>query len=87
MIKVNTCGLEKVKAQIFSLKGNMVTLCVNRGRKRYDTFDCTIENIYPSVFTIKFNNKLQTFSYFDVLCGTVKVSDSVNKWILTLIIL
>ena len=74
MIKVNTEALNKVKAQIFSLKGNMVKLCVNRGRKKYDTFEGVINNAYPSVFTIIADNKLQTFSYFDVLCGTVKIS-------------
>ena len=74
MIKVNTEALNKVKAQIFSLKGNMVKLCVNRGRKKFDTFEGVIDNAYPSVFTIMADNKLQTFSYFDVLCGTVKIS-------------
>ena len=74
MIKVNTEALNKVKAQIFSLKGNSVKMCVNRGRKKFDIFEAVINNAYPSVFTIIANNKLQTFSYFDVLCGTVKIS-------------
>lgn len=74
MIKVNTLALERIKAQIFSLKGNSVTLCVNRGRKKFDTIEGVIDNTYPSVFTIMSNNKVQTFSYFDVLCGTVKIS-------------
>ncbi len=71
MIKVNTQALEQIKSQIFALKGNSVELCVNRGRKKFDTFVGVIDNAYPSVFTILANEKLQTFSYFDVLCGNV----------------
>ena len=73
MIKVNTDALSLVKAQIFSLKGNNVELCVNRGRKKYDTLKGTIDCTYPSVFTFLSNQKLETFSYFDVLCGDVEI--------------
>ncbi len=73
MIKVNTQALSNIKMQIMELKGKDVELCVNRGRKKYDTIMGKIDNAYPSVFTIISNNKLQTFSYFDVLCGTVKI--------------
>lgn len=73
MIKVNTEALNIIKAQIFSLKGKSCELCINRGRKKFDTFIGVIDNTYPSVFTILANEKVQTFSYFDVLCGTVKI--------------
>ena len=73
MIKVNTNALNVIKTQIFALKGKTCELCINRGRKKYDTVVGVINNTYPSVFTIEINNKLQTFSYFDVLCGTVKI--------------
>lgn len=75
MIKVNTEALNRIKSQIFSLKGNSVNLCVNRGRKKFDTFSCVISDAYPSVFTILADNKVQTFSYFDVLCGNVKINN------------
>ncbi len=73
MIKINTQALGNIKARIMELKGKDVELCINRGRKRFDTIQGRIESIYPSVFTIISNNKLQTFSYFDVLCGNVKI--------------
>lgn len=73
MIKINTQALSNIKAQIVELKGKDVELCVNRGRKRFDTIQGRIESIYPSVFTVISNDKLQTFSYFDVLCGNVKI--------------
>lgn len=73
MIKINTQALGNIKARIMELKGKDVELCINRGRKRFDTIQGRIESIYPSVFTIISNDKLQTFSYFDVLCGNVKI--------------
>ena len=73
MIKINTQALSVIKAQIIELKGKDVELCVNRGRKKFDMILGKIDNAYPSVFTVVSNNKLQTFSYFDVLCGTVTI--------------
>ena len=64
-------GLNEIKDKIKNLKGQSVTLSINRGRKKIDTVTATINDVYPSVFTIKVNEKLQTFSYFDVLCGDV----------------
>lgn len=70
-------SLNEVKDKIRALKGSNVTLTINRGRKKIDRFQATVENIYPSVFTVKVDqiNQLdtQTFSYFDVLCGDVEI--------------
>ncbi len=70
-------SLSEVKEKIKNLKGENVTLAVNRGRKKIETINAQIENIYPSVFTVKVDqiNQLdvQTFSYFDVLCGDVEI--------------
>ena len=71
-------SLDEIKNKINSLKGKTISMAINRGRKKMDYFDAIIENIYPSVFTVKVNaiNQLdiQTFSYFDVLCGDVEIS-------------
>lgn len=65
-------GLNEVKEKIRNLKGQELTMSINRGRKKIDTVTATIKDIYPSVFTIKTTDeKLQTFSYFDVLCGDI----------------
>ena len=79
MIKVNNGALEIIKAQIFSLKGKSCELYINRGRKKFDTLVGIIQNAYPSVFTICANQKVQTFSYFDVLCGIVKITQNNSK--------
>lgn len=68
-------GLNEVKEKIRNLKGQELTMSINRGRKKIDTVTATIKDIYPSVFTIKTTDeKLQTFSYFDVLCGDIVFS-------------
>ena len=43
MIKINTQALGNIKSQIMELKGKDVELCVNRGRKRFDTIQGRIE--------------------------------------------
>ena len=68
-------GLNEVKEKIRNLKRQELTMSINRGRKKIDTVTATIKDIYPSVFTIKTTDeKLQTFSYFDVLCGDIVFS-------------
>ena len=65
---------DDVKKRITELRGQSVLMNINRGRKKIDTISATIKDIYPSVFTIKTQDeKLQTFSYFDVLCGDVEL--------------
>lgn len=69
-------GLEEIKISISNLKGKTVQMSINRGRKKIENLSATIKDIYPSVFTIKTENeKIQTFSYFDVMCGNVVVDN------------
>ena len=74
MRKINL-GLEDVKLKIKALKGEEVAMNINRGRKKIDTVKCVIKDVYPSVFTVisTDTSNLQTFSYFDVLCGNVVI--------------
>lgn len=75
MRKINL-GLEDVKNKIRELKGKEVEMNINRGRKKIDTINCVIKDVYPSVFTVistAADGTLQTFSYFDVLCGNVVI--------------
>lgn len=65
-------GLDEIKLKITNLKGQNVQMSINRGRKKIESLCATIKDVYPSVFTIKTQDeKLQTFSYFDVMCGNV----------------
>lgn len=70
-------NLTDIKNRILSIKGKNVDIFINRGRKKIDNYFGVIENIYPSVFTVKILNDKQlknvTCSYSDVLCGDVKI--------------
>lgn len=78
-MKRNIIDLSTVKQKILALKGNSVKMEVNRGRNKIVKFDGVIVDVYPSVFTVKTDEKIilgsKTFSYFDVLCGDVKILD------------
>ncbi len=70
-------GLDDIKLKISNMKGQNVQMQINRGRKKIENVTATIKDVYPSVFTIKTEDeKLQTFSYFDVLCGNVVLNEN-----------
>ncbi len=69
-------NIDQIKDRILALKGEEVEMNVNRGRKKIDTINGIIQDVYPSVFTVIVkdqNSQLQTFSYYDVLCGNVVI--------------
>lgn len=70
--------MDSVKQKILELKGKTIKLTVHRGRKRYIRYTGVLEEIYPSVFTVRINEhkamNIITYSYSDVLCGDVKIS-------------
>ena len=72
-------NLNQIKDKILSIKGKNIDISINRGRKKIDNYLGLIENIYPSVFTVKILNDEQlknvTCSYSDVLCGDVKIEE------------
>lgn len=74
----NILDLSKIKNKISEIKGKGIDITINRGRKKIDSYEGVIENIYQSVFTVKIlNDKLLknlTCSYSEVLCGDVKIS-------------
>ena len=77
-MRANVHALNEIKTKIASIKGNEVSISVNRGRKKIDKLKGFVENIYPSVFTFMTQKQeRETFSYFDVLCGLVAIDGDV----------
>ena len=74
MRKVNS-KIEDIIDQIKGLKGQNINLEVTRGRKKTLKYSGTIENIYPSIFTVRCPEEKNSlsYSYADVLCGTVNL--------------
>ncbi len=70
-------NLNEIKDKILAIKGKDIDITINRGRKKIDSYLGIVENIYPSVFTVRILNNRQlknlTCSYSEVLCGDVKI--------------
>ncbi|HIU06820.1 MAG TPA: Veg family protein [Candidatus Onthoplasma faecigallinarum] len=71
--------VENIKQKIMMLKGQEVNLYINRGRRKISSLRARIEDVYNSVFTVKSCstdiNSVYTYSYNDILCGEVKISN------------
>ena len=73
--------LDDIKQAVLSLKGEMVQLYINRGRRKVLRFEGVIDNVYTSVFTVKdkiASSLTHTYSYSDILCGEVRITKSVE---------
>ena len=69
--------VDNIKQRILSLQGQEVNLYINRGRRKVSSMRARIENVYASVFTVNSLdlNNVYTYSYNDILCGEVKISN------------
>ena len=78
-MKKNPNTVDNIKQKIMELKGQEVNLFVNRGRRKVTNYRARIENVYASVFTVKscsvVPEAINTYSYNDILCGEVKISN------------
>ena len=75
MRKVNSNVINVIK-EIEKLKGESVSMEVNKGRKKIERFEGIIENIYPSIFTVNIGDGKSpiSYSYSEILCGNVIVN-------------
>lgn len=75
-------NLGAIIESITKMKGEMVDMEVNKGRKKIEKYVGIIETVYPSVFTVKIekpkNKGMQSYSFNDVLCGDVAIRGSVE---------
>lgn len=70
--------LFQIKKNIETCIGERVQLKANKGRKKAFIKEGVIENSYPSIFIIKFENEYETirrvsYSYTDVLTKAVEL--------------
>ena len=73
-------NIDDVIKRITMLKGESIKMQVNKGRKKIVKYTGVIENIYPSIFTVRLTDtdaatSCMSYSYAEVLCGNVKISD------------
>ena len=72
----NVQTLSSIKEKIHSLKGQNISLKVNKGRNKIVTLTAIIDQVYPSMFVIEptchVDLDRKSYSYNDVLCGDIK---------------
>lgn len=72
-------GIVEVKDSVAALKGKMLLIRINKGRKRIVKYSGEIEDILPSLFTLKVNDQKNvtrlSCSYSDIICGNVILSE------------
>ena len=66
--------ISKIRDKISSHVGNEVKVVHNEGRNKVFEYRGKVVEVYPNVFIILDNNSKRSFSYYDVLTDTVKVS-------------
>ena len=70
--------LVQIKRDIETCVGKKVQLKANKGRKKAFIKEGVLENTYPSIFVVKFENEYETtrrvsFSYTDILTKAVEL--------------
>jgi uncharacterized protein Veg len=70
--------LMQIKKSIETCIGERVQLKSNKGRKKFCIREGIIENTYPSIFTVKFENEYEmtrrvSYSYTDILTNVVEL--------------
>ncbi len=78
MIKVNTT-IKSIKEMVMGLNQKPVTVKLNLGRNKFVTFPAVLSGIYPSLFTVRPDDKnflgKTAYSYSEILCGRVRITE------------
>ena len=71
-MRQRTLDVNEVKRRIAALKGEDLSVSVNKGRKKVLNMNGVIVDVFPSVFTFRAAaGELVSFSYSDVICGDI----------------
>ena len=71
-------SLSQIRKELEGCVGMKIQLKANKGRKKTLVREGIVENAYPSIFTVKFENDYNStrkvsYSYTDILTHTVEV--------------
>lgn len=77
-MRVNN-SLDKIKRDVENIVGRRVRLKANKGRKKTFVKEGILEQTYPSIFVVKFENdqnsvRRVSYSYSDILTETVELT-------------
>lgn len=66
--------IDKVRDQIINLRGRKIKFRYNGSRNQIEEFEGVIIGCYSFVFVVDVDSFARSFSYSDVLIGTVEVN-------------
>lgn len=66
--------IERVKDKIFSFEGEKIKFRYNGSRNQVEEFEGVVTKCYNYVFVVFTNGINKSFSYTDVLIGTLEVN-------------
>lgn len=66
--------LFEIKKKINELKGKNITLLVDVGRNKNETYHGYVLNTYDKVWTFQTQTEVKSFSYSDLLINNVVIS-------------
>lgn len=75
---IEKSDLFQIKKDIETCVGEKIQLKANKGRKKAFIKEGIVENTYPSIFIVKFENEYETtrrvsYSYTDILTKAVEI--------------
>lgn len=70
--------ISQIRKELEGYVGKRIQLKANKGRKKIFIKEGIVDNVYPCIFTVKFENDFNnsrrvSFSYTDVLTKTVEI--------------
>lgn len=66
--------IDAIRENIVKNKGNSIKVVHNEGRNKIYEYSGKLVEVYPNIFIVKVENNKKSFSYYDVLTNTVKIS-------------
>ena len=66
--------IDTIKTNISKNIGNNIKVIHNEGRNKIYEYNGKIVEVYPNIFIVKVSDSKRSFSYYDVLTNTVKIS-------------
>ncbi len=76
-LRKKSVSILEIKDNLRSLKGKMLDIRINKGRKKIVKCVGEVVDIYPAVFTMKIDGEqggVTAYSYNDIICGTISLS-------------
>ena len=66
--------IDKIRNNIHSNVGNIAVVTHNEGRNKILEYEGRVVEVYRNIFVIKDKDSKRSFSYYDILTDTTKIS-------------